>query len=86
MQSFRGVRRGGFAGVFLAVAATFFVVPDSASGQYFGRNKVQYDDFDFSTLRTEHFDIYYYPVESEAVEDAARMSERWYERFARAFH
>ncbi len=84
-QSIRGIGRAGVAAVFLAAAAALFVTPDPASGQYFGRNKVQYDDFEFSTLRTEHFDIYFYPLAGEAVEDAARMSERWYERFARAF-
>ena len=76
----------GKLGLGAALAATLLsVVPQGASGQYFGRNKVQYDDFEFSILRTEHFDIHYYPVEGEAVEDMARMSERWYERFARAF-
>ena len=30
--------------------------------QYFGRNKVQYESFDFRVLKTEHFDIYYYPL------------------------
>jgi len=55
------------------------------SAQYFGRNKVQYDDFDFQVLETPHFDIHFYPQEGEAIEDLARMSERWYERLARSF-
>jgi len=54
-------------------------------GQYFGRNKVQYDDFDFEVLETPHFDIHYYPSAGVVVEDVARMSERWYERYARLF-
>ena len=29
-------------------------------GQYFGQNKIQYKDFDFHVLSTEHFDIYFY--------------------------
>uniref|UniRef100_A0A7C4TDM4 Bacterial surface antigen (D15) domain-containing protein n=1 Tax=candidate division WOR-3 bacterium TaxID=2052148 RepID=A0A7C4TDM4_UNCW3 len=29
--------------------------------QYFGQNKIQYKDFDFKILSTEHFDIYFYP-------------------------
>jgi len=33
----------------------------SASAQYFGSNKVQYDRFEFQVLPTSHFDIYYYP-------------------------
>ena len=36
--------------------------------QYFGRNKVQYQNFDFQVLKTEHFDIYYYPAEQVAAE------------------
>ncbi|MDX1531007.1 MAG: hypothetical protein R3362_05740, partial [Rhodothermales bacterium] len=53
-----------------------------AAAQYFGRNKVQYDDFDFRVLETEHFDIYYYPEEEQGVRDAARMAERWYARLS----
>ena len=60
-----------------------------AAAQTFGRNKVQYDDFDFRLFRTEHFEIYYYPEAEQAVQDAARMAERWYHRhgqlFARSF-
>jgi Tol biopolymer transport system component len=67
------------------VGTALALLPDAVSAQYFGRNKVQYDDFDFRILRTEHFDFHYYPVEEEAVEDAARMGERWYERLARTF-
>jgi hypothetical protein len=54
----------------------------SASAQYFGRNKVQYERFDFKVLATEHFDIYYYPEEEAAVRLAARMAERWYARLS----
>jgi len=57
-----------------------------AQAQYFGRNKVQYDNFDFKTLRTEHFDVYFYPEEREAAELAGRMAERWYSRLATIFH
>ena len=53
-----------------------------ATAQYFGRNKVQYDDFDFQVLQTEHFDIYFYDQEEQAVRDAARMAERWYTRLS----
>ena len=56
-----------------------------ASAQYFGRNKVQYDNFDFKIIETEHFQIYYYPEEEEAVQDAARMAERWYARHSETF-
>ncbi|MFQ5746776.1 MAG: peptidase S9 [Gemmatimonadota bacterium] len=66
-----------------ALFALSAVVPATAPAQYFGRNKVQYETFDFRVLKTEHFDIYYYPQEREAVREAARMAERWYSRFSR---
>jgi Tol biopolymer transport system component len=52
-------------------------------GQYFGQNKVQYEAFDFEVLKTEHFDIYYYPEEQPAIEYAVLMAERWYARLSR---
>ena len=46
--------------------------PAPASAQYFGRNKVRYKKLDFQILKTEHFDIYYYPEERQGLEVAAR--------------
>ena len=69
----------------LPIAWALLAPTDASAQQYFGRNKVQFDDFEFEILPTEHFDVHYYPEEREAVRDAARMGERWYERFARAF-
>jgi Tol biopolymer transport system component len=53
-----------------------------AHAQSFGRNKVQYERFDFKVLATEHFDIHYYPEEEAAVRLASRMAERWYARLS----
>ena len=52
----------------------------STQAQYFGKNKVVYDNFNFKILHTEHFNIYYYPEEAAAVDYAARLAERWYMR------
>src|SRR5687767_7164892 len=57
-----------------------------ADAQYFGRNKVQWENFEFKTLRTEHFDIYYYDREEDVVQDIGRMAERWYTRLSRVFN
>ena len=57
-----------------------------AQAQYFGRNKVQWENFEFKVLQTEHFDIYYYEQEADVVHDIARMSERWYARLSRLFN
>ncbi len=57
----------------------------TAHAQYFGRNKVQYRTFEFQILKTEHFDLYYYPEEAEAAQIASRMAERWHARLSRFF-
>ena len=56
-----------------------------AEAQYFGRNKVQYETFKFQVMRTDHFDVYFYPEEEQAAEQAARLAERWYARYSRFF-
>ena len=56
-----------------------------AGAQYFGRNKVQYEKFDWRILKTDHFDLYFYPAESLKVHDAARQEERWYARLSDIF-
>ena len=68
----------------LALALALAVAPPTASAQigYFGQNKVQYRTFDFRVLKTDHFDIYYYPEEEPASRMAARMAERWYARLS----
>ncbi|MGA9837400.1 MAG: hypothetical protein WBQ26_08825 [Gemmatimonadaceae bacterium] len=73
-------RRAALALAFLAAGGV-----STASAQYFGRNKVQYQTFDFRILRTPHFDMYYYPAESLAAFDAGRMAERWYTRHSETF-
>lgn len=54
-----------------------------AQGGYFGQNKVQYHDFKFQVLETEHFDVYFYPEEEDAARLAGRMAERWYGRLSK---
>ncbi len=63
--------------------ALFLSAPGLLSAQYFGRNKVQYTDFDFKVIQTEHFDVYYYDRERTAALDAARMAERDYARLSK---
>ncbi len=67
--------------VLFAGAVVLGLAAPKAEAQYFGRNKVQYQSFDFQVLKTEHFDIYYY--DDAQVELAALMAERWYARLSR---
>jgi Tol biopolymer transport system component len=70
-----------FALALLLIAG--LIAPRIADAQYFGRNKVKYENFDFKMMSTEHFDIYYYSEEEAAVQLAARMAERWYARLSK---
>ena len=42
---------------------------------FFGRNKVQYNKFDWKILKTEHFNIYYYGETQEIAEIGANYAE-----------
>ena len=74
-------RRQALAWAFLPMLVALNATPLDA--QYFGRNKVQYESFDFEVLETDHFDIYYYPEEEPVLEYVALMAERWYARLSR---
>ena len=69
-------------GIGFLLAVLLLALTPAAQAQYFGRNKVRYDDFDFKILETEHFDIYYYEGVEQASRDVARMAERWYDRLS----
>jgi hypothetical protein len=51
----------------------------SAQFYYFGRNKVQYEDFDWKVLRTKHFNIYYYGEMEKIAEIGAFYAEEIYD-------
>ncbi|MEM1096765.1 MAG: BamA/TamA family outer membrane protein [Bacteroidota bacterium] len=75
----------------LALLIVAFVWSDQAAiAQYglyhFGRNKIQYDDFDWQILKTEHFDIYYYPEMQELAEYGASFAEEVYDELEHRFN
>ena len=67
----------------LGLALAVAVAGPLEAQDYFGQNQVQYTHFDWHQLETDHFLIYYYPVERPAAMDAARMAERDYARLSR---
>jgi Tol biopolymer transport system component len=79
-------RTSGFLSRFGLVVALTVLVASPLHAQYFGRNKVQYRDFKFQVLKTEHFDVYYYPGEKGAATQAGRMAERWRARLGKLFN
>ncbi|TMQ49378.1 MAG: hypothetical protein E6K71_04745 [Candidatus Eisenbacteria bacterium] len=78
----RRTRSGWAAGAAIFLLGAI-ALPGPARAQYFGQNKVQYKNFHWEVLRTEHFDVHYYRGEEEAVQDAAVMAERGYRRLSR---
>ncbi|MCB0285950.1 MAG: hypothetical protein KDE57_04780, partial [Calditrichaeota bacterium] len=69
-----------FSPLFLSIFILLAVISETAVAQffYFGRNKVQYTEFQWRILKTEHFDIYYYPEMEELAERGAHFAEESY--------
>ncbi len=53
---------------------------------YFGQNKVQYTTFDWHVLKTEHFDIYYYPEMKELANRGAAYAEESFKALEQKFN
>lgn len=66
--------------VFFTIIITLLsIIPAKAQFVDFGRNKVQYSDFEWNTLETEHFVIYYYEGADELAEQGAFFAEEAYD-------
>ncbi|MEM9998560.1 MAG: hypothetical protein AAF809_12740, partial [Bacteroidota bacterium] len=72
----------------LAVVALALCAPPAVAqyGFSFGRNKVQYEDFDWHVIETEHFDVYYYPEMEELAEYGAAFAEEVYDELEHRFN
>jgi Tol biopolymer transport system component len=53
--------------------------------QSFGKNKVQYREFDWKIYHSPHFDIYYYEAEAALLEKVVSFAETAYDRLSREF-
>lgn len=75
---------------FLLVLLTLVFIPAGEAmaqfGYHFGRNKVQYEDFEWRVMKTEHFDIYYYPEMVELAEHGAHFAEEAYRDLEHKFN
>ena len=79
--------RSGFCLSFIFVLLICLLAAPSAFAQfYFGKNKVQYTDFDWQVMTTEHFRIYFYTDEVEIAQIAARIAEDEYRDLAQKFN
>lgn len=57
----------------------------SVLGQYFGKNRIQYRDFDWQIYHSPHFDVYYYKAEDESLQKAVSFAESAYDELSRRF-
>jgi len=69
----------------LLVILIFVPVPLRAQEVWFGQNKVQYRDFEWTTFATEHFEFFYHQGGEEIAEFAAVAAEQVYEELRRAW-
>ena len=67
----------------LILAAIAVCVPSLAFS--FGKNKVQYRQFDWSILKSKYFDIYYYKEEEFLAGRAALLADASYDTLSRSF-
>jgi len=61
--------------VLLGAVAALLVTAGAARGAQFGRNKIQYESFDWQIVHTEHFDVYYYDGSEEVADAVCRIVE-----------
>ncbi len=68
----------------------YVLTVSAASAQFyeahFGKNKIQYERFDWHVLQTEHFDIYYYPEMQVLAEHGAYFAEEAYRTLQQRFN
>lgn len=74
--------------LFLLLCCCSLLVPSVQAqyGYHFGRNKIQYDEFDWHILKTEHFDVYFYPEMQQLAEHGAHFAEEAYEELQNKFN
>lgn len=66
--------RAGYLTILILLLASI----SQAQFYYFGENKVQYTNFQWKILRTDHFEIYYYPEMTDLADQSAKIAEDGY--------
>ena len=69
----------------LALGALLALTCAPAVEAQFGKNKIQYRDFDWKLYSSPHFTFYYYESEADQLEKVASLAESAYDRLTREF-
>ncbi len=69
----------------LLAAAILLAAVAPADAQYFGRNKVRYQDFEWKIYHSPHFDVYYYEEEAHLLQKVVSYAESAYDQLSQRF-
>jgi len=61
------------------------LIPGTIFSQYFGKNKVQYEDFTWQFIQSEHFDVYFYQGGYDIARFTAEAAESAYVEIQKDF-
>ena len=70
---------------FISALFLLLTAPVGAQTVPFGKNKIQYTDFEWRILSGEHIDVYYYPEEEDVARLALNYGEQSYDVLERLF-
>ncbi|MBN2366879.1 MAG: biopolymer transporter Tol, partial [Calditrichaeota bacterium] len=70
---------------FFVLLIILLLLPSFPVYAQFGKNKIQYDNFEWYFIQSKHFDVYYYPGAEKLAEFTAEEAEIAYERLKRDF-
>ncbi|MEM9556924.1 MAG: BamA/TamA family outer membrane protein [Acidobacteriota bacterium] len=68
-----------------ALFALLALVAVGAQAQYFGKNKVRYQQLDWRIYHSPHFDVYYYTDDEELLRKSVSFAESAYDKLSRIF-
>ena len=69
----------------LVPVLTLVAAPAAAQYSTFGKNKIQYEDFEWEVLASDHVDLYYYPDERELALIAIDYAEESFDALSQKF-
>lgn len=71
----------------LGLLLAALILPLTTSAQfYFGKNKVQYTEFEWQVMATDHFRVYFYAEEQQLAQTAAQLAETSYRALSENFN
>lgn len=65
--------------IFFLLFSSLFLVSGTVTAQYFGRNKVNYKEFNFRVLQSPNFELYHYLNNSSIRNRFIQSTEQWYQ-------